>query len=177
MFKQRHDFIEYIWNYKQPPDSDASWIGHDITPKTLSGVLKLYLRLSDFGGKLDFWEGHHGSEKYFKQYFLLILAHIISKDYAGGGKYQIDNFKLPDLHIYKMSNLEHSIDEFVEMANDLKQNQKLLEEVGFSMRDINEIFDTNLIPFFNRLKEEVKSEISKKHMAGNISAYSAGNEH
>ena len=43
LFKQKPEYIRYLWEYKQPPDSDAGWIGSDITPNTIISVLQLYL--------------------------------------------------------------------------------------------------------------------------------------
>lgn len=176
LFKQKHDYIKYLWEYKQPPDSDASWIGHDITPRTLDEVIKFYFRKGLFEKKLDFWEGHHGSEKYYKQYFLLLLARILQTvPVDAEGKYsQIENYKLPDLHVYRLSDLEHSIDGFISLATDLKQAGNMLTEIGFDTGRLNETFDAKLIPFLNKLKEEAEKQISAKHKEGNISQKRVG---
>jgi hypothetical protein len=171
LFKQRYVYIKYLWEYKQPPDSDASWIGHDITPRTLDEVIQFYFRKGLFERRFDFWEEHHGSEKYYKQYFLLLLARIlqgISTDTEGRYS-QIENFKLPDLHIYRLSDIEHSIDDFVKGAVDLKQNVDMLAEIGFDTTKLDEIFDAKLVPFLKKIKEEAIKQISAKHKFGNIS--------
>lgn len=170
LFKQRYGYIKYLWEYKQPPDSDASWIGHDITPRTLDEVIKFYFRKGLFEKKLDFWEGHHGSEKYYKQYFLLLLARILQGIPADAeGKYsQIENYKLPDLHVYRLSDLEHSIEGFIGLVTELKQARSMLAEIGFDTTRLDEIFDAKLMPFLNKLKEEAAKQISAKHKIGNI---------
>jgi hypothetical protein len=171
LFKQRYVYIKYLWEYKQPPDSDASWIGHNITPRTLDEVIQFYFRKGLFERRFDFWEEHHGSEKYYKQYFLLLLARIlqgISTDTEGRYS-QIENFKLPDLHIYRLSDLEHSIDDFVKLAVDLKQNAAMLAEIGFDTTKLDEIFDAKLVPFLKKIKDEAIKQISAKHKFGNIS--------
>ena len=172
LFKKRYDYIKYLWEYKQPPDSDASWIGHDITPRTLDEVIKFYFRKGLFEKKLDFWEGHHGSERYYKQYFLLLLARVLQNASPDTeGKYsQIESYKLPDLHVYRLSDLNHSIDEFILLATDLKQAGNMLSGVGFDTAKLNEIFDEKLVPFLNKLKEEAGKQISAKHKEGNISS-------
>jgi len=171
LFKQRYGFIKYLWEYKQPPDSDASWIGQDITPRTLNEVIQFYFRKGLFERKFDFWEGHHGSEKYYKQYFLLLLARIlqgISADIEGRYS-QIENFKLPDLHIYRLNDIEHSIDDFIQLAAELKQNTTMLEEIGIDTTKLDEIFDVKLVLFLKKIKEESIKQISAKHKSGNIS--------
>jgi len=171
LFKQRYGYIKYLWEYKQPPDSDAFWIGIDITPKTLDEVIQFYFRKGSFERGFDFWEGHHGSEKYYEQYFLLLLARILQSIPADAeGRYsQIENYKLPHLHIYKLSDLEHSMDNFVTLAVDLKQDANMLAEIGFDTTKLDEIFDAKLVPFLKKLKEEAGKQISAEHRAGNIS--------
>jgi hypothetical protein len=176
LFKQRYSYIKYLWEYKQPPDSDASWIGHDITPRTLDGVIRFYFRKGLFEKKLDFSEGHHGSEKYYKQYFLLLLARILQGIPADAeGKYsQVEYYKLPDLHVYRLSDLEHSIDELIELGAGLKQAGNMLAEIGFDTTRLDETFNAKLTPFLGKLKEEAGKQISAKHKAGNISQKRVG---
>lgn len=162
LFKQRPSYIKYLWEYKQPPDSDASWIGHDITPRTINEVIRFYFRKGLFERKFDFWEGHHGSERYYKQYFLLLLARVLQNVRADSeGKFpQIENYKLPDLHIYRLSDLEHSIDGFIQLVADLKTEKNLIAELGFDVKRIDELFDDKLILFLKKLKEEANKQIS-----------------
>jgi len=100
-----------------------------------------------------------------------LLARILQSVPADAeGKYsQIENYKLPDLHIYRLSDLERSIDGFVELANDLKQAGGMLAEIGFDTAKLDEIFDAKLVPFLKKLKEEAGKQIAAKHKAGNIS--------
>lgn len=171
LFKQRYSYIKYIWEYKQPPDSDASWIGHDINPRTLNEVISFYFRKGLFERKFDFWEGHHGSEKYYKQYFLLLLAYVLQSIPINteGICSEIKNYKLPDLHIYRLSDIEHSIDDFVKLSVDLKQNVNILTEIGFDSRKLDEIFDVKLVPLLKKIKEEAIRQIFAKSKSGNIS--------
>lgn len=134
-------------------------------------VIRFYFRKGLFDKKLDFWEGHHGSEKYYKQYFLLLLIRVLQSVPADTeGKYsQIENYQLPDLHVYRLSDLEHSVDGFIELATNLKGAGNLLAEIGFDTNKLDELFDAKLAPFLKRLKEEAGKQISAKHKAGNIS--------
>ena len=170
LFKQRPSYIKYLWEYKQPPDSDAFWIGHDITPRTIDEVIRLYFRKGLFKKKFDFWEDHHGSEKYYKQYFLLLLARVLQNVRADSdGKFsQVENYKLPDLHIHRLSDLEHSIDGFIQLVADLKTEKNLIVELGFDVERIDELFDDKLIPFLRKLKEEANKQISAKHKTQGI---------
>lgn len=172
LFKHRYDYIKTLWEYKQPADSDASWIGHDIIPRSLDGVIRFYLRKDLFDRKFDFWEGHHGNEIYFKKYFLLLLAQALQNvraDTEDGQYSQIQNYQLPDLQIYRLSDLENSVDDFIQLSTALKGETELLIELGFATFDLDELFDVKLKTFLLRLKEAAQTQISAKHTSQNIS--------
>lgn len=171
LFKQRPAYTNYLWEYKQPRDSDASWIGHDITPNTLNGVITFYFRKGLFERKFDFWEGHHGTEQYYKQYFLLLLGRVLQNIRADAeGRYsQLENYKLPDLHVYRLSDLGHSIEELIRLAAELQKDKHLFAELGFDAERKDELFEDKLVPFLQRLKEEANKQISAKHKTQTIS--------
>lgn len=171
LFKQRYDYVKYLWEYKQPPDSDASWAGHDITPKTLDEAITFYFRKGLFERRLDFWEGHHGSEKYYKHYFLLLIARLLQNvpKNVQGEYLQVINYQLPDLHIHRLSDLEHSVDDLTSLAVNLRQSGSVLAGIGLDTERLDETFDEKLIPFLARLKEEAKKQITAKHRTGHIS--------
>ncbi len=161
LFKQRPEYIKYLWEYKQPPDSDAS-LGDDIVPHTIDEVVNFYFRKGLFERKFDFlWEGHHGSEKYYKNYYLLLLARLLqSMRVNNEGRYiQIENYNLPNLHIYRLSDLEHSIDGFVDLARELKTQRETLGVLGFEITALDELFDIKLVPFLNSLKLKAQERI------------------
>lgn len=152
LFKNKPGYIRELWEYKQPPDSDASWIGHDIVSSSINDAMNLY-----FGRiRFDFWEGHHGSEPYYKKYFLLLLALIMEKE-----EHQIINsYGLPNyFNTYSLSNIEHSVDGLVEIANKLKEQTRTLKTLRFDITRLNETFDNKLITFLQSLKPQVEQRI------------------
>lgn len=161
LFKQKPEYIKDLWEYKQPSDSDAIWVGHDIVPNTIDSIVQLYFKKSIFENKFDTWEGHHGSEKYFKEYFLLLLAHNLQTIRANeDGIYEIlENYKLPDMTDYQLSNLEYSIDGLVELATELKSQRDTLGPLGFDLIVLDELFDDKLIYFLNILKSSAQEQI------------------
>ena len=170
-FKQKYDFIKCLWEYKQPVDADASWVGHDIVPNKFDQVISLYFGKYLLERKFDFWEDHHGSEIYYKEYFLLLLARVLKNIKINNeGKYeQLEKYHLPKLNIYRISDLEHSIDELVETANKIKDRKKTLSILGFDIENINELFDNKLIYFLKVLKEKAQKKIEEIRRVGNIS--------
>jgi len=167
LFKQKPEYIKYFWEYKQPHDCDASWIGHDIVPNTIDEAVKLYFKKGLLGREINFWEGHHGTEKYKKEYFLLLLSrllqHVIKND---EGRYiEIENYKLPDLHIHKLSDLENAVNDLVKVAVELKLQNDYLRALGFDVTTLEELFDNKVIPFLNGLKLKAQERI--KFIQGN----------
>lgn len=161
LFKQKLQYIKYLWEYRQPPDSDASWIGHDIVPTSINSVLNYFFWKSSFERRLDFWEGHHGSELYYKEYFLLLLARIL-RNYKKNekGKYeQLESYNLPILHIHSLSALEYSVDDLINIAGNIKNKTELLGTLGFDLNNTGELFNDKLIPFLKNLKLKAQEAI------------------
>jgi len=73
LFKEKIDYIKHLWEFKQPHDADSSWVGVDLVPSSPLSVLKLYFGKSSLARSSVPWEDHHGSQIYYKKYFLLLL--------------------------------------------------------------------------------------------------------
>jgi len=120
LFKKRPNFIKYIWEYKQPPDTTAIHTGHDIIPNSLEELIKFYFRKGSFERRIPFWEDHHSSEIYFQQYFLLILARILSQRYGESDIEKVaEEPTLPDLPVTRLSGIKHSVDELISISSKL----------------------------------------------------------
>ena len=172
LFKQKPEYIRDLWEYKQPSDSDAIWAGHDIVPNTLDDIVQLYFKKSIFENKFGTWEGHHGSEKYYKEYFLLLLAHNLQTIRANeDGIYDIlENYRLPDMTVYRLSDLEYSIDGLIELATELKSQRNTLGSLGFDLTVLDELFDNKLIHFLNILKSNAQERIGVLERSQSISS-------
>jgi len=164
LFKQRYDYIKYLWEYKQPPDADTRYLGHNIIPENLDEAIQLYFHKEFFEEKFIFWEEHHGSEIYYKQYFILLLLYILQKQ-----NQKNVNYNLPDWDIDILKNIEYSMDDLTNQAKELIQNTHLFEKIGFDINKLNELFNDKLIPFFKELKQQTVNQISQKHKSGKIS--------
>ncbi len=171
LFKEKYDFISYLWGYKQPPYSRANWIGHDIIPSDLEDVVYLYFRKAFFEKKFRYWEDHHGSDLYYIKYFLLLLIRILQNiPMDVNGKYKkIEKYSLPDFNIFRLTEIENSVDEFIKLAQNIRQSEYMLNMLGIETKNKDELFDAKLIPFLRKLKEEATKKISAKHKTGNIS--------
>jgi len=171
IFKNNPEFIKYLWEYKQPLDSDAAWIGHDIVPNGLNDVVIQHFRIDQLERKFDFWEGHHGTAKYYKQYFLLLLVRALQNMAPNSiGKYDsIEKYDLPKVAINSLSNIIQSIDELVSLAGEMKKNSQFLCALRFNEDKIDELFENRLMPFLKILKEKAEKRISDEEKTRNIS--------
>lgn len=171
LFKQKPEYIRYLWEYKQPPDSDASWIGPDIIPTTLNGIMTLYFGREEFERKFGFWEGHHGTEQYYKQYFLLLVARILQNMAKTSEKNyeQIRKYKLPDWDIHLLSSIEGSADNLIFVVERLRKHEELLGTLGFDVSNLDELFDKGLIRFLRILKAKAHARIKDTKVTQRIS--------
>jgi hypothetical protein len=171
LFKQRYEFIKFLWEYKQPADADASWIGNDIIPNDIDQIVKLYFGKYLLERKFDFREDHHGSEIYYKKYFLLLLARVLQNEKINSeGKYgQFEEYPLPKLAIHRISDLNYSIDDLIETANKIREKKDVLSVLGLNVENIKELFDDKLIPFLKILKEKAQKKIEEIHREQDIS--------
>ncbi len=171
LFKNKPEYVKFLWEAKQPPDSDANWIGHDILPVGLNNILSLYFKKGPWERKINFWEGHHGTTKYYKQYFLLLVARAlrnIAKD-ANGEYPEIVKYEVPFSEVTLLSEVEHSIDDLVQSAQELEKNTDLLNALGFKSEEIQGLFEERLIPFLKATKRSAQNRIEKAEIKQSIS--------
>jgi hypothetical protein len=168
--EKKYEFIKYLWEYKQPPDADASWVGHDIVPENLEQLIDFYFRKSSFERKMDFRDGHKGSERYYKFYFLLLLLRYLKNiPSSGGGQYpQFNDFRLPDFNVGRLSSIEHETGELITLGKDLVKEGLLLHTLGFDANDSEEL-ERKMVSFLIILKEKAELGLDIKHQNKNIS--------
>jgi hypothetical protein len=164
LFKKRIQLIKCMWNYKQPDDSNATWVGYDVLPENLNNVMIIFFDL--FEPKWSFFSGHHGSDTYVKDYFLLLLCRLIR---SSASRYsEFESYQLPDLNVNKLSDMTYRCDEMVSQAKKLFENSKLLSKLGFDKDD--ELLDKKLIPFIKHIKVDAEIQIQSKHRSLSISS-------
>jgi len=162
LFKQKPEYIKEIWEFNQPHDSDMIWAGDDIVPNTIDSTVQLYFKKIFFENKFGTWEGHHGSKKYYQEFFLLLLVRNLQTIGANeDGKYdEIENYKLPNMTVYRLNDLEYSIDGFIELAKELKSQKDTLGLLGFDLTVLDKLFEKKLIPFLDVLKSQAQEQIN-----------------
>jgi hypothetical protein len=96
VMERRPNYIKYLWEYRQPGDADATWVGTDITPTNLREAVSFYFKKGYFGRNILVWKERHGSRVYLQRYFLLLLARFLQPVVESDGRYpELESFSLP----------------------------------------------------------------------------------
>jgi hypothetical protein len=130
LFKGRPDFVRFLWEYQQPPDSDAVWIGEGVVPRSANDVIGLYFSTSLIEKEPFSWDGHHGHELYFKQYFLLLLGRTILASKSDLERL-IGTIDISTMNTYRLSDIQYSVEGLTTVANDLVNKPDMLLALGF----------------------------------------------
>ncbi len=171
LFHKRYDFIKHLWEYKQPPDSDATWTGDHIIPESPSELIDIYFTKLDRKKIRMFREDRHGMEKYLKEYFILLLAwYFIAKaEPLNNISIDIANFDLPDYDSYVLNNIIHSVEELKQTANSLKSQHEIWSELGFEKERTNHLLGNEIIKFLDALKSKAEGKIDESKLETKIS--------
>lgn len=170
VFKDKPEYIKYLWTYKQPDDSDALWCGHDIIPTNLVSLISRHFVFDLYERKIDFWEDHHGSEIYYNKYFILLLAKIIKALPKEKLEETLANFQLPKMDVFQLSNIEHNVDNSVGIAIKLSKNKEFISKLGFiEEENIKALFVDLILPFLKSLKIKAQKRILNIQREKNIS--------
>lgn len=163
VFKRKYDYINYLWNYNQPVDSDAIWVGHDIVPSSLDSLIDFYFGTSTYEKKFNLdWDNHHGSELYYNQYFLLLILREFQKNGTSEREQLINSFRFPDYwDSHSLSNINFSVDNLVEVARELEDKIDALKIIGFDTTRAVDDINSGLIPFLESLKLKVDLQLKR----------------
>ena len=171
LFKKRYEFINYLWGYHQPEDSDAIWAGHKIVPESFDEIIQIFFGMGLFDKQFLFFEDHHGSQTYFKKYFLLLLARVLLfKKNSTGERFESqkpeEKPEIPKLNLNLSHFANHKLIDIKYLANDLINISKLMEnnnneliELGFPQDKIKNIFSNYVPELLKNLGEEAEKQI------------------
>lgn len=161
LFKQRYDYIKYMWEFNQPPDSDALWLNQSIVPSTIEDVITQYSRRYHFEGKVStYWDDHHGAKVYFDKYFLLLLLRTLPRGIQTPEnlRQRISSFQLPvSLDIHFLNDLKNLQEYYISLAGEIRQTPSLIRELGLDINQIDLLFDEFLIPFLRELTNRIEN--------------------
>ena len=170
IFKEHFDYLYYLWEYQQPKDADATWVGSAIIPKSLPKLFNLYFRTS-LGESISSirWEDHRGSSRYYDLYFLiLILRHFLNQKGRivltdSDRKNQIDSFEIPNrFEASRLKNIQYIVDNrLLLLADELNSWSEKLNILNFDTNQLSNSISQGLIPFLESLKDKSEQRIQE----------------
>jgi hypothetical protein len=168
LFCRKYDYIRYMWQYNNPPDRDARYIGEDIIISDLKSIIVQYFAFGYLNHKYRFWEDHHGEAEYLKKYFILIILRSIInmridsvKDITG----LIDDiFKI----IKNPSIIKYEIMDYGKVAKLLENDKGLFDALGYNFEFIQDKIKGILIPFFDLLEKGAAKALEGQEITANL---------
>jgi len=165
LYEEKTDFIYELWMYKQPEDSDASWGGNDVIPIKIEQLMSLYFANGLESFRYDFGSGHHGSEIYYKRYFALLLAKIITST----NEIAISSYSLPDgLPSFKYSGLEHTFGGLKAYVDSL-ETKTLVQLKIIKVDSDADVLKVKIHTFINRVITSSKEKLSSMQVMTTMS--------
>ena len=173
LYKKRYHLIKYLWEFKQPSDSSAINVVDNIYPESVEECIRFYFKKGGRPTELLFWEDHHSGEKYYNQYFILLLMYLIKTNEKGINEI-FDNIKntiLPKLNIHRLGAVKYRIERLKPLIEEIRSNSELLRELPFKPSKIDELIDEKLLPLLDKIKEQSAEQIEiikkKKQISAN----------
>ncbi len=158
LFKKQYKFIKLMLDYKQPADSDTIWMSDDIHPSALSDIINYYFRRISGRRDFDFWEGHHGSGIYVKEYFIvLMLRSFVTTPHA--------TFNLSGFNTDQLSDITYSIEGLKQVALGMEEDEQLFRELSLD----KSLVRSSVIPTLENLAIEAKKLILETERSKPIS--------
>ncbi len=135
IFKQEYEIINYLINYKQPDDTSAHYVGHEVIPQTINDIIYQMIEGHKYNLNYSFYEDHHDSDFYTTMAYALL---IIISNYVFLTEYSFNsysNYKYQDLDII-LSDLNNLIS-----AVSSEKFADLLKHITFRKKNVtsNEI--------------------------------------
>jgi len=162
IFKEHFDYLYDLWEYRQPKDADATWVGLAIIPESLPELFNLYFRTSLGERILSVrWEDHRGSSRYYDLYFLILtLRHFLNQNGRialtnSDRTNRIDSFEIPKgFDSLRLKNVQHTIDRLLPLADELNSWSEQLDILNFDVNQLSDSISQGLIPFLKSLKNK-----------------------
>jgi hypothetical protein len=160
LFAKNENFINEIWNYKQPKDTVATHTGHNIFPEKMETIFSLIIDYKIFQERFAFFEEHHDLVPYMKKYIMLLIFKIQINTKNDLAKPHINKFNSIELE-----NLKYKINQLKKVSNNLIEDKNLFDILKLNKdTDINKIKE-KLDTYFDEIIDlisEKQNEILKQ---------------
>lgn len=129
-FKKKFDWVYYLLSFNQPPDADSYSANEDVFPNHFKGIIELIANQDIESQRITFlWDDNHGSEKYFKEFFIVLIAHNLIKTRLGGQEdiHSVNPSLLENLSFHRKTSASYFLKRIKEFIPRFKNNKELLE--------------------------------------------------
>ncbi|UCE65494.1 MAG: hypothetical protein JSU85_11565 [Candidatus Zixiibacteriota bacterium] len=170
-YKKRIDYIKYLWEYKQPPDSDTTWLGPAILPDTIGQLIEYYFN-TDFEEKLRlFRDDRHGIRIYFDEFFILFLLRYSVLSYSSNNNVRshLGSYILQDFKSHILSDIINSVPKLIDVNNGLIEKKNIILELGFKEEEIQRTLTKTIPDFLNKIKGQAEKQLGDKEKITKIS--------
>lgn len=177
IFERRYEYLKNLWIFRQPQDSDAIWCSPDFIPeRSPKELIDFYFKapFQDITARPN-WKNHHGSERYYNQYFLILLLRVflnsrISSNLERKQVIQGFNFSTDFNSIY-LNNIKYIAQQtLIPLAMNLNsQLDSLLQILGFDVNQLSDAIQYGLIAFLENLAPKVDQQLEILRCIGKIS--------
>jgi hypothetical protein len=147
IFKKRYDYLHEFWEFRQTQDSDYAVARVDFTPpREIVELINFYFRVS-WEDRLNsfYWEDRHGSQRYYDQYFLLLITRICFEE-----NFSFENLSF-DLSDPVRDRLSNDLIPLCKTEETISFLSEALLETGFNSDQVNCKTRNILIPFLEKI--------------------------
>jgi hypothetical protein len=168
-FKKKYSWIEFLWEYQQPNDADASWGASDVLPGDVYNVFRYLINQLNFQMRVEFsWEDRHGVTQYYKNYGILLLARLLLLH----PRY-VFHEQLLDPALLFSSVSYKELDLVSNIAQDLLSRTKVLDRLDY-LKDRKTYKGVAIKEAVESLLERIKiGAVSEKKKRGNSQTFTA----
>jgi hypothetical protein len=163
VYAKGYDYIKYMWEYKQPPDSDSYWLGKDIVPNSYSDILNMFFSKNVWEMHRHDWHERHGSEIYYKRYFMLVFMRTLLSLKPDNEErlHHLQNYQLPNIDVHRLSEISHTSNQLITIAKWFVKETDLLNLLTLEPATAASLVEEVLEPFFQSLPALAKLRISQ----------------
>ena len=162
LYQKEYDVIKQLWEANQPSDTKAHWVGHDIVPNSLAGLISVVFSKDNYAREFALvWDGHHGAANYFDEYFILCLARLIANSKASVNPTKLDA-NTGSISTKALKVFVQSVDDILAACERLKKNDDVLRTLGLDSAERRKLFDSELPNLLTSLKGQYAQEINSR---------------
>jgi hypothetical protein len=127
VYREKYKWINYLWHFKQPKDTETTWCGHSIIPETVEQLLKMLETRDGFSDKFGFRDGHSESPYYYIRYELLFLSFLISNNHTVSFSLRYVDGEV------NMSNLRYYVEKLEKTSSEIYKDTVLLDSLSIQV--------------------------------------------